>query len=953
MGIITSFTLRSLKRNSFRTVVSIIGIALACALLTAVCTSVVTFQTLLEQRTRADEGSWQVLVENVTPDQLQKLADSPRLDTAQTVTELGAVKLGDKNAKYYGDYLYLKTWPEELSRQSDQSFEQTSSALALPALVSGRAPQSPNEIVLPSYLEDVELAPCGLSTSGKLSLGSTVTLNLGTRLSFDITKPNDTPTTIVSSQGTWLREPSDGQPYSEQFLPDLGTHTFTVVGFVRENALGSNLLLSQSAYTYDPDALLLAATDTSDATRTSVAFSLVDAKSYDDLTDFSTSLFGEKSSANDGLQDGNTYDLHSSLLRWQGIFDNRSIWDSLWGLALVLGIVIIVAGISVIYNAFAISVAERTQQFGLLASLGASRRQLRRAVLTEGMLLGCIAIPVGLVLGIVGCEVVFSTSAESILIIVGAETLQGAAVHAIISWPVLILTALVSLAVILISAWIPAIRASRVSAVDAIRQNQTYRISRRALRRGAKSHGTYHQSLIEKLFGTPGYIAHCNLTRGASRHRVAVASLSVSVALIVIAGLLAMLLTYASNASGISEGRDGEISQDIMVSLPTSSFEDNASAASDTIRQLYSESCDKTDLEGLGWSIGRLSYCVIPNAMLSSSAQDYFASSHQLQNNTYSSDISIQLVDETTWHTYISSLGLDESLFCDKSHPRGVLINTYQTTYDGKYAEVELFSGIGTIQIAAPNTSDDASSLNPFESGEPVNTQALEIGALEKTLPPCVNQSGIPQVILPEWASDVVAASTLSNISASFTCNNNAEIANKAVDSLEKIYEEDFGDIADDIGIYNLADSRAQTRLIAQTMQLFIYCFAVITGLIAIANAFNTLVNSLILRKREFAVLKSVGMGPRAFRAMLIYECMSYALRGFVIGLILAALAGFGMFVVMQSSFVGMDFLGLIPWQQIGLAALLVLFVIVISVRFALRRSRSENIVESLRADAL
>ena len=133
MGIITSFTLRSLKRNSFRTVVSIIGIALACALLTAVCTSVVTFQTLLEQRTRADEGSWQVLVENVTPDQLQKLADSPRLDTAQTVTELGAVRLGDKNAKYYGDYLYLKTWPEELSHQSDQSSEQTSSALALPA----------------------------------------------------------------------------------------------------------------------------------------------------------------------------------------------------------------------------------------------------------------------------------------------------------------------------------------------------------------------------------------------------------------------------------------------------------------------------------------------------------------------------------------------------------------------------------------------------------------------------------------------------------------------------------------------------------------------------------------------------------------------------------------------------------------------------------------------------
>lgn len=958
MSIMSRFTLRSLKGNMFRTVVSIIGIALACALLTAVCTSVVTFQNLLEQRTIADEGSWQVQVENVTPDQLQQLANSSRLNNAQTVTELGAIKLGDKNASQYGDFLYLKTWPEELSSQTNSSSDQSSPALSLPTLVSGRAPQTSSEIVLPNYLEGAELAPCGLSASGKLELGSTVTLDLGTRSAVDTTKPTREPSTIVSSQGTWLREANADQPYAEEFSPNLGTRTFTVVGFVRENTLGTNLLLSQGAvYTYDPTALSQAATDTSDATRTSVAFSLVDTKSIDDLIDFTTMLFGEKSSDNTGLQNGNTYSLHRSLLRWQGIFDNRSIWESLWGLALVLSAVIVIAGVSVIYNAFAISVAERTRQFGLLASLGASRRQLRKAVLTEGLLLGCIGIPVGLLLGIIGCEIVFSINAKGLLSIVGGTFSQNTTIPVVISLPVLALTALASLATILISAWIPAMRASKVSAIEAIQQNRTYRISRKALRRAAKPHKTKHQSPVEKLFGTPGYIAHRNLTRGASRHRVTVASLAVSVALIVIAGFLAMLLTYMSNASGITEGQDGENSQDIIVSFPTTTFADDPTRALDTIRKVYTESCEQDDVEGAGWSIGYYGYCAIPNTMLSSDATKYFAKyldpSSEQPNDIHSSDISIQLVDETTWHSYINALGLDENVFCDKSHPRAVLINAYQTSIDGKYAELEPFASTGTVQIASPNTSDTASSQNPFEGNETSTVQPVEIGALAKTLPSCVSASGIPQLILPEWAADTMSAGTLTTISASFSCNNNAEVSVKVADSLRALYQEHHGDIANDIDIYNLADSRAQTRLIAQTMQLFIYCFAVITGLIAIANAFNTLVNSLILRKREFAVLRSVGMGPRAFRSMLAYECVSYALRGFVIGLILAALAGFGMYAVMQAAFADMDILTLIPLQQIGFAALLVLFVIVISVRFALRRSQSENIVESLRADAL
>ena len=137
----------------------------------------------------------------------------------------------------------------------------------------------------------------------------------------------------------------------------------------------------------------------------------------------------------------------------------------------------------------------------------------------------------------------------------------------------------------------------------------------------------------------------------------------------------------------------------------------------------------------------------------------------------------------------------------------------------------------------------------------------------------------------------------------------------------------------------------------ATTVNTFIACFAVITGLIAVANVFNTLANALMLRRREFAMLKSIGMGNRAFRRMIAYECASYALRGFVIGFALALLVSFGLFQSMMLSYSTYTFT--LPWLQIGLSVIVIAAVILVSVVYALRRSRTASVVESLRDDAI
>ena len=153
------------------------------------------------------------------------------------------------------------------------------------------------------------------------------------------------------------------------------------------------------------------------------------------------------------------------------------------------------------------------------------------------------------------------------------------------------------------------------------------------------------------------------------------------------------------------------------------------------------------------------------------------------------------------------------------------------------------------------------------------------------------------------------------------------------------------------INVSDVAEGARQDRLVSQAVQLFVFCFSIITALIAVANVFNTLANSIILRTREFAVLRSAGMGNRAFARMLAYECASYALRGLGIGLAAALAATYALHEAMAMTFSGLAFT--LPWASIGLAVGVVLAVLALSVVYALRRAHAASIVDALRSDAI
>lgn len=960
MSIFTRFTIKSLKQNSTRTAVSIIGVALSVALITAVLTSVVSLTNMLIERTASDEGWWYAEAAGITAEDLERLQNDQEVTDLTVIADMGTISLGEDNSDIFGKYLYAKTWPHDLDTSEP--------LISTPEIVAGRAPEAPGEILLPHSLQNAELAPCGLATAdgGPIEVGSRITLDLGTRT---VTNREDgASVTETAIRGDYIDETAQTETYEA----DLGRIEGTVVGFYRAYGYSSIYSLQGNiAYVYDDgSAVDRAITDDSAATWVGAIFRTANPADAEPLAD-------EIVNVHERTTDGAST-VHSSLIRWMGVTPDTAIWNTLYQIAGILAAVVMVAGISLVYNSFAISVAERTRQFGLLSSLGASRRQLRRTVLTEALVIGVAGIPAGLALGLAGCYVVFGILGEGIAMMAG-----GAEAHVAVSPVVLGIAALLGLVTLLVSAWIPAIRASRVSAVDAIRQVQDVRLSRRAKRaqrraahRGERGSLARPLGLAGKVFGIPGFIAHKNLTRASSKGRVTVAALAVSVALLITSGSIADVMSYASDtAVDTMEGQDLLLYIDATgagadQTLALADGKVDGPGMQDALARFYADVQTVDGATPNGYMTSYVADALIPAGMLNDGIMGLDGSAPLLANGSWYGSVYVNFVDDATWNAYVEELGLDSAEFCDPAHPRAIAVNSYDVNNGETYGNYRPFKDTGSIaslefadlngHFVSSIEDDPAGGLRAMyydNEGNPsylpydeavANTQEIEVGAIAETRPVCVDSSGTLQLILPSSAIGLSANSGYLRASMSFDTGGDAALATDVQEAVEDIAE-NYPEL--DITYMNVAQGKLQARLMATTVNTFIYCFAVITGLIAVANVFNTLANALILRRREFAMLKSIGMGNRAFRRMIAYECASYALRGLVIGFALAALATLGLHESMRLSFSTYE--PALPWMQIGASVAIVLVVILASVAYALMRSRTSSVVEALREDAI
>ena len=335
MGILTRFTLRSLARNRARTAATVIGIALSCALVTAIFTTVTSVGGGLLQRTLEADGSWQVTSPRVSDHKLSELRANSHVTELAAGRELGSARLSDEQAKTFGTFLTVKSLPAMVKGDAKAMGTEDTADVGLaqaPTLTSGRLPQAEGEIALPKGLLGVTPDGTGIASSGALELGSTVTLTLGDR----IFKDGATGATTTLSSMDAYATAEDGWSEGTETLENVREHTYTVVGFFQPNGYFSYFgnFVSSAAGSIALVAPIAEGTSEGFA----VPYLSTDFMSYDDLKGWADTLLagsvssimgGSTTGAFQAEADSAGYVLHNDLLRYQGMTDDRAIWSTL------------------------------------------------------------------------------------------------------------------------------------------------------------------------------------------------------------------------------------------------------------------------------------------------------------------------------------------------------------------------------------------------------------------------------------------------------------------------------------------------------------------------------------------------------------------------------------------------------------------------------------------------
>ncbi len=888
MNIVNKVTLKTLKKNKTRTIVTIIGVILSAAMITAVTTFVSSMQQTMVTYEVTTAGPWQASLDLIPYGVASQVQANEKLSQTGIRHGVGYAAL-DESLNEYKPYVYV----EEMDAQA--------MALYGLRLVSGRLPENTGEIVVPEHLME--------NGGAQVALGDTLTLAIGDRYYQD----EEAVGPLGQNNGYY---PED----MPEVLKVRETRTYTVVGIVKRPEFEG---YSAPGYT------LVTALDPAALSADDLVTMPFTAKNARDAVGLSESLLAEN-----GLLDTAASTLHSNLLNFMGVGDNSGFNAVVYSMAVVLIVLIMVGSVSLIYNAFAISVSERSKQFGMLAGIGATSRQIRNAVLFEACFISGIGIPIGLLSGVGGIGLTlyllrdvlnsFTNNADTRFIFS-------------VSVPAVVAAALVSFLTVLISAWIPSRRAARVSPIEAIRMTGEIKIKRRQVKTSR---------LTRKLFGIEGDLAMKNFKRNRRRYRATVFSLVISIVLFLSASSFTSYMNEGVNSVYATSNYDLAMG---MAPFTEKAERDAVIKAVSGLEEVDDWSVVKSasGFVSLPADIVNPDYLKEPEE--EGRAPDVFLN----EDGTARLSYHVYGLNDEAFRAYLDTLGLDAAAYTDPSQPRGIVLDQ-QVFYDraGHLATTRLFISLPQGEIVLHDYSYD-----PY-TGESTGLEDGEVGEAVLTLGYAADEAplGVERFhASPDTFSIVLPEDVFDALFGNFPGGSRGEdmMAMTAADAFaaETAVNQALQSLGyTQVSLYNIQESAQTNRNLILVVNVFSYGFITLITLITVANVFNTISTNVNLRRREFAMLKSVGMTGGGFNRMINFECLFYGLKALLYGLPLSLLVTYW---IHQSMDLGVSIRFHIPWLQVLLCVLGVFLIVFITMMYAMSKVRRENIVDALKNENL
>ncbi len=866
MNIFYKFTWRSLKENKTRTIVTILGIMLSVSLITATLTSVSSLFEFMRNVMGDEYGTWHLCVDNLTDDKLGEMKKEDGVDESAVMYNIGYAKL---EKSYVSDrpYLYVGAYDGDLDAICNFSVKE------------GRMPQNSSELILPLDLEE--------SGGIKYNVGDTLNLDLGVR----------TDNGHMVSEIWRFNSYSGGEDASEQEKwKKVNTKAYTVVGKYSCGMFEGIRLAGFTGITKADEAM---------QARSAAFFATLDNTGGILKESFSEDFY----KAHPGYEGNVVMDVNRNYLQ---VTDNMGgeLKAMLIGLITMLLLIIAFGSIALIYNSFSISINERKKQYGLLSSIGATKRQLKKSMIFEAVVLSAIGIPLGLLLGIGGISTTFYLLRDvfSRFLITGS----GISLEFSASLAAIAIAVVVSFFTILFSAWIPARKAVKVSAIEAIRQNDEILVKPRKLRTSG---------LTEKLFKLEGTLALKNFRRNKRRYRATIFSLFMSIVLFISA---TSFCDYMESALG--EVRD-HYDSDIEYRCEREDM-DQVYEALGTVKGV------KRSVRYLDSSMGML---VVKSDNLTEDAKRYLASETEGADGESELSCFCFFVNDGDYAKYLEENGYSKEKYMDAKNPKALVYNS-STQYDSAEKKYVIFSILKKTDMSAAIHVEGARQeieLGSFCEEVPFGTKGYTGGTPLLYYP----MSALPKYEKLFSGKEDGESYLTANIAFG------AEDPDACALSMKKVLEAREMDIN---GLYNVYASQQSSIALMTVIRVFSNGFIILILLIALANVFNTIATGIMLRRREFAMLRSIGMTHKGFRRMMNFECLMYGGKGILYGLPVAILATYGIYRAIRESIIVSFY---VPWYGVAIAIGSVFLVVFATMIYSVHKVNKENVVDVLKED--
>ena len=845
MNILNKLTIKNLKLNKKRSLGTIIGIILSVALICAVSNMVSSFRETLIQNAINESGYWHIRLYNVSNDKLKKLKLNKDINSVDTISEDGYAKLDTIKNEYKP---YLKFYGMNKEAFDNLKFK----------LIKGRFPKNDSEIIISEHLNK--------NGKANLKIGDEITVNVGDRVTLE--------------DGYVL---NDSNPFDKgnEIIKNSNTKKYRIVGIIKRPDVS-----------FEPTSAPAYTTITTSTNEDNFS-AFISLKNPRDKNSF-VELLGARNYdevVNMGINNPRyDYTLNNELLRWEALKFSDSTFSMLLSIAEVVIFIIIFTSVFCIRNSFAISTTEKMRMYGMLSSVGATKKQIKKSVLTEGFILGLIAIPIGIICGIIAVFVLL----KIVNLLLGEylfNNIDGMVFK--VSFIAIIISIILGFVTIYFSAISSAKKASKVSPIDNLRNTNDIKMNSKKLK---------YPKLIKKVFKTGGVLAYKNLKRSKKKYRTTVVSLTVSI------------FVFISMFTFINEGfkQSGNYYQDYDYNYRITFNKNNSKEKINEIRNL--------DSVNASYLVYYAKSSILIDDISKINPKESLECEYDKNDKCIKkyARLNIILLDDSTFKSYVKRVKGNYDHLKDKG-----ILTDMDRFYDNK-SKKEYEDRIYTYKSGDTITSK-------------LNGNNISVGV------------GMISNIMPYGFENVYSNGGYIVLNNKYFNNIDYYGCDLMIDSLNtEQLTNDILDIDSELNYYDMDEEAKAEKSIVIVISIFLYGFIGVITLIGVTNIFNTITSNMELRQKEFAMLKSVGMTKKEFNHMINLETLFYSSKSLIYGSILGII---GSYFVHRAFDGKLDTQFVLPYKAILICVLFVFIVVYMIMKYSINKINRQNMIETIRKE--